>query len=162
MEWNADENDNFAVVPGDLNIVMGQMLLIIISILDSNWYVIRALYLHTVDFFANKFTLAHLKGYNMENGVPVSPEGRDSTYQLFGDKFSNFNAGKILLILEGIAGPIRKHLFYIDDRVCNINTGIQYSLDADQFIFADNLPLEWSFMEINVPVIASDGKIIQL
>ena len=111
MEWNADENDDFAVVPGDLNIVMGQMLLIIISILDSNWYVIRALYLHTVDFFANKFTLAHLKGYNMDNGVPVSPEGRDSTYQLFGDKFSNFNAGKILLILEGIAGPIRKYLF---------------------------------------------------
>ena len=81
---------------------------------------IRPLYLHTVDRLANKFTLAHLKGYNMENGVPVAPEGRDSNFTLFGgnnervysynskpfflDKYSNFNAGKILLILEGIGG----------------------------------------------------------
>ena len=40
----------------------------------------------------------------MENGIPVAPEGRDSNYSLFGDSFSNFNAGKILLILEGIGG----------------------------------------------------------
>ena len=53
---------------------------------------------------ANKFTLEHLKTYNMEGGVPVAPEGRDSSYALFGDKYSNFNAGKILLILEGIGG----------------------------------------------------------
>ena len=53
---------------------------------------------------ANKFTLEHLKTYNMEAGVPVAPEGRDSNYALFGDKYSNFNAGKILLILEGIGG----------------------------------------------------------
>ena len=53
---------------------------------------------------ANKFTLEHLKTYNMEAGVPVAPEGRDSSYALFGDKYSNFNAGKILLILEGIGG----------------------------------------------------------
>ena len=78
---------------------------------DSNWYVIRALYLHTVDFFANKFTIAHLKGYNMENGIPVAPEGRDSSYQLFGDSYSNFNAGKILLILEGIGGNVLKNIF---------------------------------------------------
>ena len=51
---------------------------------DANWYMIRALYLHTVDMLANKFTLAHLKGYNMENGVPVAPEGRDSNFTLFG------------------------------------------------------------------------------
>ena len=55
-----------------------------------------------MDRLANKFTLAHLKTYNMEAGVPVAPEARDSDYQRFGDKFSNFNAGKILLVLEGI------------------------------------------------------------
>ena len=53
---------------------------------------------------ANKFTLEHLKTYNMEAGVPVAPEGRDKSYALSGDKYSNFNAGKILLILEGIGG----------------------------------------------------------
>ena len=53
---------------------------------------------------ANKFSLAHLKGYNMEDGVPVAPEGRNTDFTRFGDKYSNFNAGKILLILEGIGG----------------------------------------------------------
>ena len=72
--------------------------------LDGNWYAIRPLYIHNVEDLANKFTLAHLKTYNMEAGVPVAPEGRDSSYALFGDKYSNFNAGKILLILEGIGG----------------------------------------------------------
>ena len=57
-----------------------------------------------VEDLANKFTLDHLKTYNMEAGVPVAPEGRDKSYALSGDKYSNFNAGKILLILEGIGG----------------------------------------------------------
>ena len=35
---------------------------------DANWYMIRGLYRHTVDRLANKFTLAHLKNYNMEDG----------------------------------------------------------------------------------------------
>ena len=46
----------------------------------------------------------------MENGIPVAPEGRDSSYALFGDSFSNFNAGKILLILEGIGGRFRSYV----------------------------------------------------
>ena len=75
-------------------------------LLDGNWYAIRPLYIHNVEELANKFTLEHLKTYNMEGGVPVAPEGRDSSYALFGDKYSNFNAGKILLILEGIGGLI--------------------------------------------------------
>ena len=91
-----------------------------------------------MDRLANKFTLAHLKTYNMEAGVPVAPEARDSDYQRFGDKFSNFNAGKILLILEGIAG-------------------LQYSMHENSFTFSDNLPPEWSFMEVHVPVQASPG-----
>lgn len=90
QDWVENENDNFAVVP------------------DGNWYMIRPLYIHNVDGLANKFTLAHLKSYNMEGGVPVAPEGRDSNYSLSGDKYSNFNAGKILLILEGIGGK-HKH-----------------------------------------------------
>ena len=42
QDWK-EENDNFAIVP------------------DANWFMIRALYIHTVDRLANKFTLAHLK-----------------------------------------------------------------------------------------------------
>ena len=59
-----------------------------------------------MDRLANKFTLAHRKTYNMEGGVPVAPEGRDQDYALSGDKYSNFNAGKILLLLEGIGGEM--------------------------------------------------------
>ena len=42
QDWT-ENNDNFAIVP------------------DANWFMIRALYIHTVDRLANKFTLAHLK-----------------------------------------------------------------------------------------------------
>ena len=36
--------------------------------------------------------------------------------------------------------------------------GLKYSLDEDTFTFADNLPLEWSFMEFNVPVVTAGGE----
>ena len=85
-------------------------------LLDGNWYAIRPLYIHNVEELANKFTLEHLKTYNMEAGVPVAPEGRDSSYALFGDKYSNFNAGKILLMLEGIGGS---PFFFQGSTVCS-------------------------------------------
>ena len=66
-------------------------------------------------------------------GVPVAPESRHRDFSLFGDQYSNFNAGKILLILEGIGG-------------------LHYSTTDDSFTFAENLPKEWSFMEFQVPV----------
>lgn len=119
-DWTA-ENDVFAIVP------------------DGNWYMIRPLYLHNVDGLANKFTLAHLKLYNMEWGIPVAPEARQSDFSMFGDQYNNFNAGKILLFLEGIGG-------------------IRYSTHEDSFTFADNLPLDWTFMEFQVPV-QKDGAI---
>jgi len=101
---------------------------------DANWYMLRGLYRHTIDGLANKFTLAHLKQYNMNwGGIPVAPETRRMNYAVHGDQYSNFNAGKILLILEGIGG-------------------LKYSTEADSFTFADNLPTEWGFMEFKVPV----------
>lgn len=123
-DWGAHDPGNFAVVP------------------DANWFMLRALYLHNVDRLANKFTLAHLKQYNMEwGGIPVAPEGRDSNFQLFGDQYSNFNAGKILLILEGIGG-------------------LRHSVDEDTFTFADNLPTNWTFMEFRVPVVKRHGAAV--
>jgi hypothetical protein len=109
------KNPNFAVTP------------------DGNWFVLYGLYLHNVDGLANKFALAHLKKYNMENGVPVAPETRTKDFAPHGDQFSNFNAGKILNIIEGIGG-------------------IRYSVSNDSFTFADNLPTDWSYMEYHIPV----------
>eukprot|EP00966_Prymnesium_polylepis_P217963 5043969-Prymnesium_polylepis.1 len=101
---------------------------------DANWYMLRGLYVHTVDALANKFTLAHLKKYNMEwGGIPIAPETRRMDFTIHGDQYSNFNAGKILLILEGIGG-------------------VRYSTADDSFTFADNLPREWTFMEFRIPV----------
>ena len=117
-DWAAHDPDPFAIVP------------------DANWYMIRTLFKHNVNKYANKFTLAHLAKYNMEakwGGIPVAPEGRLKDNALFGDQFSNFNAGKILLFLEGLGG-------------------LSYSAVDDQFTFADSLPAEWDFLEFQVPV----------
>ena len=53
--------------------------------------------------------------------------------KMHGDQYSNFNAGKILLVLEGIGG-------------------LKYSTHEDTFTYADSLPTNWTFMEFNVPV----------
>ena len=74
---------------------------------------IRPLYVHNVERLANKFLLAHLKHYNMQWGIPVAPEGRQIDFSLFGDQYSNFNAGKILLLLEGVTLGIRDLLILI-------------------------------------------------
>ena len=102
---------------------------------DSNWYVLSALYKHNINGLANKYTLEHLKKYNMEWGIPSATEGRHLDDSIFGDRYSNFNAGKILLIIEGIGG-------------------IKYSMHEDSFTYSENLPKEWSFMEFRIPVIS--------
>ena len=51
---------------------------------------------------ASELTLNHLKNYNyhQEWKVPVAPEAYRRNLDLFGDQFSNFNAGKILLFIR--------------------------------------------------------------
>lgn len=100
---------------------------------DTCWWAIRGMYLHHVGTNANRCALGHLKGYNLEWGIPVAPEARDINFDPWGDQYSNFNAGKLLLILEGI-------------------TGVDYSIPDGTFTVADHLPLEWSFMELKLPV----------
>ena len=116
-------NVNFAITPG------------------ANWYMLRGLYIHNIDALANKLTLGHLKKYHMEWGIPVAPESRRLDNSPHGDQYSNINAGKILLILEGIGG-------------------LRYSTRDDSFTFADNLPLDWAFMEFRVPVLDKVSKSI--
>ena len=100
---------------------------------DTNWYAIRGMYMHHVGNNANVCALGHLKGYNMEWGIPVAPESLDINFDPWGDQYSNFNAGKILLILEGISG-------------------ISYSVVDDTFEVSDHLPLEWDYMEFIIPI----------
>mgnify|MGYP006250557531 FL=1 len=69
----------------------------------------------------------------MKWGIPTAPEAINRSYELFGDQYSNFNAGKILVILEGIFG-------------------LSYSVVDSSFTVADNLPLEWDYMETYVPI----------
>ena len=100
---------------------------------DTNWWAIRGMYKHHVGNNANICTLGHLKGYNLEWGIPVAPESLDFNYEPWGDEYSNFNAGKILLILEGICG-------------------LSYSVIDDSFTISDHLPMEWDYMETFVPI----------
>ena len=100
---------------------------------DTNWWAIRGMYKHHVGNNANICTLGHLKGYNIEWGIPVAPEARDINFDPWGDEYSNFNAGKILLIIEGILG-------------------LKYSVVDESFTVADHLPTEWDYMETYVPI----------
>ncbi|MCH2036068.1 MAG: hypothetical protein MK120_03865 [Puniceicoccaceae bacterium] len=103
---------------------------------DTNTFMLLGMFATNVDDRATEFALEHLKNYNMKWGIPIAPEAINRNYELFGDQYSNFNAGKILVILEGIFG-------------------LEYSVVDNSFTVADNLPLAWDYMEAYVPV--SDG-----
>ena len=53
--------------------------------------------------------------------------------------YSNFNAGKILLILEGMAG-------------------LKYSIPDRTLSVCDNTPEEWQFMELRIPMTVEGGS----
>jgi len=110
---------------------------------DTNWMALRGLFMHNVNDLATNFTVRHLRGYHTEQHrgqtVPVSPETRRKDMSRHGDQYSNFNAGKIHNILEGIGG-------------------LNYSVADEYFIFGDRLPLAWDWMEFHMPVIATAGS----
>ena len=106
---------------------------------DANYWMISPLYRHKISGVANKALLGHLKRFNMENGLPVAPEARKLDLAEFGNQFNNFNAGKILLYLQGLGGL----------RVSNVD---------DSFTFADNLPTNWTFMEFRVLVARNNSE----
>jgi len=82
---------------------------------------------------ANICALAHLKGYNTRWGIPIAPEAWSRKALPWGDQYSNFNAGKILLILEGIAG-------------------LDYSIPESTLTVCDSMPEQWFSMELRVPM----------
>ena len=65
--------------------------------------------------------------------MPVAPEAYTRSVELFGDQYSNFNAGKILLFIEGLAG-------------------LGYSLPENRLTVRDTMPPGWDWMEFRLPL----------
>lgn len=106
---------------------------------DTNYYAIIGMYNSHVGHLANVCALAHLKGYNMNWKIPIAPEAWSKQPAPWGDQYSNFNAGKILFILRGMAG-------------------VDYSIPDGTLTVCDNMPRQWSHMELRVPI-KVEGKI---
>lgn len=105
---------------------------------DTNYYAILGMYHCHVGRHANQIAQAHLKRYNMHWGIPIAPEAWSKQLAPWGDQFSNFNAGKILLILEGMAG-------------------LEYSIPQNMLTVRDSMPEDWSSMEVRIPI-KIDGR----
>jgi hypothetical protein len=82
-----------------------------------------------------RLTLNHLENYNFSSdwNLPLAPEAYTRSGELFGDQYSNFNAGKILLYLEGLAG-------------------LEYSIPDNRLVVHDTMPADWQWMEVRIPV----------
>ena len=91
---------------------------------------------------ATELTLNHLAHYNFHDEwkIPVAPEAYERDLTLFGDQYSNFNAGKILLYLEGFAG-------------------LSISVPDQKLTITPALPAAWDWMEVRLPVAGQWTKI---
>lgn len=87
---------------------------------------------------AAELTLNHLENYNWHDEwqIPVAPEAYERDLALFGDQYSNFNAGKLLLYLEGFGG-------------------LRVSIPDRELTVRPALPEAWEWMEIRLPI---EGK----
>ena len=102
---------------------------------DTAYFTLDGMFRQGLKKIASKLTLNHLANYNYheEWQVPVAPEAYKRNLDLFGDQYSNFNAGKLLLYLEGLAG-------------------IKYSLPDQKLSIDPALPETWEWMEVRLPI----------
>ena len=102
---------------------------------DTAYFTLDGLFKQGLGGEAASLTLNHIENYNYHSewDIPVAPEAYRRDLSLFGDQFSNFNAGKILLYLEGLAG-------------------LKYSIPRDRMTVAPALPVEWDWMELRLPI----------
>ena len=107
---------------------------------DTAYFTLDGIFRQGFPKIASDLTLNHLENYNFhkEWGIPVAPEAYRRDLALFGDQYSNFNAGKILLFLEGLAG-------------------LSYSIPDNIFKVKDSLPIGWDWMEFDIPIGNQDG-----
>ena len=102
---------------------------------DTAYFTLDGLFCQGLGEVASELTLNHLANYNYHDEwrIPVAPEAYERDLKLFGDQYSNFNAGKILLYLEGLAG-------------------LSYSLPKNELTIRPALPKEWDWMEVRLPI----------
>ncbi|MDB4786727.1 hypothetical protein OAG29_02050, partial [Planctomycetaceae bacterium] len=102
---------------------------------DTAYFTLDGMFRQRLVKEATELTLNHLENYNYHDEwqIPVAPEAYRRNLTLFGDQYSNFNAGKNLLYLEGLAG-------------------LEYSLPDQQLTIRPALPNSWAWMEVRLPI----------
>lgn len=102
---------------------------------DTAYFTLDGMFRQGLHDEATELTLNHLSNYNYHNKwkIPVAPEAYERDLTLFGDQYSNFNAGKILLYLEGMGG-------------------LNLSLPEKKLTLRPALPKAWEWMEIRFPI----------
>jgi hypothetical protein len=102
---------------------------------DTAYFTLDGMFRQRLGDTAWRLTLNHLENYNFNANwnIPVAPEAYTRSGNLFGDQYSNFNAGKLLLYLEGLAG-------------------LKYSIPDDRLVVHDTMPADWQWMEVRIPV----------
>ena len=111
---------------------------------DTAYFTLSGMFQQRLGDSAWRLTLNHLDNYNFHDewNIPVAPEAYKRSGELFGDQYSNFNAGKILLFLEGLAG-------------------ISYSIPDKKLVVRDTMPASWKWMEVRIPIQRSGEKSVQ-
>ncbi len=102
---------------------------------DTAYYLLDGLFRQRLGDAAWRLAVNHLENYNFQSdwNLPVAPEAYTRSGNLFGDQYSNFNAGKILLYLEGLAG-------------------LEYSIPNNRLVVHDIMPEIWNWMEVRLPI----------
>jgi hypothetical protein len=102
---------------------------------DTAYFTLDGMFRQRLGDPAWRLTLNHLENYNFnaEWNMPVAPEAYTRSGKLFGDQYSNFNAGKLLLYLEGLAG-------------------LEYSVPDNRLVVHDTMPITWKWMEVCLPI----------
>lgn len=102
---------------------------------DTAYFTLSGMFRQRVGDPAWRLTLNHLENYNFSTdwNIPVAPEALTRSGELFGDQYSNFNAGKLLLYLEGLAG-------------------LEYSIPENRLVVHDTMPTDWTWMEVRLPI----------
>lgn len=102
---------------------------------DTAYFTLDGFFRQGFPKIASELTVNHLENYNYHDewDMPVAPEAYERDLDLFGDQYSNFNAGKILLYLEGFGG-------------------LKYSVPDDQLEVRPAMPESWDWMEFRLPI----------
>lgn len=109
---------------------------------DTAYFTLDGMFRQGLGKVASRLTLNHLANYNYHDEweIPVAPEAYRRDLSLFGDQYSNFNAGKILLYLEGLAG-------------------LEISVPKKELKITPALPEEWEWMEVRLPIAGQWTKV---